>query len=212
MRYEAYRYLYPPRPETALAPTALPLLEAAGRWAQAKMNGTNCTIYVPPDGKAFAMGRHGPENKIGWQPGQRWSAYQAGLPGQGWRVFVGELLHSKGVGVKDTVYLFDLLVDDGDFLLGASYADRFARLEALCPQAQATDVTHKVVSDGVWLAVNHRHGFCEWFNSIRDMPGKPPIEGLCFKDPDAKLKLCVKPSSNAHGQAKCRRPAANVSF
>ena len=50
------------------------------------------------------MGRHGPDNKIVWQPGQRWQAYQAGLQGQGYYVFVGELLHSKGVGVKDMIY------------------------------------------------------------------------------------------------------------
>ena len=80
------------------------------------------------------------------------------------------------------------------------------------PGQRSGDATHKVVSDGVWLARNHSHSFAAWFAAIKDLPGKPPIEGLVFKDPTAKLWLCVKQTANVIGQAKCRRPAANLSF
>ncbi len=214
MRYDSYRYLWPPRPETAAAPNTLPLYERQGWWAQAKMNGTCTTIYVPPDRKTFAMGRHGPDNRIGWQPGERWAAFQRTLPGQDWYVFVGELLHTKGVGVRDTVYLFDLLVDDGNYLVGVTYHARWARLERLCEAfpAATTEDTHQVVTPGIWLAANHQHGFRDWFGSIRAIPGKPPVEGLVFKDPDAPLRICSRATANAIWQHKCRRETDHLSF
>jgi hypothetical protein len=220
MRYDTYRYLYPPRPETAAAPSTLQHYEQLGWWAQAKMNGTCTTIYVgSSDGigrASFAMGRHGPDNRLGWQPGPRWLDLQQQLPGTGWYVFVGELLHSKGVGVRDTVYLFDLLVDDGEYLVGVPYRERFERLRRLCHDANSIpsdrQSTHTVVSSGVWLAENHAHSFNDWFASIRDLPGKPPVEGLVFKDPKARLLPCGSASANAKGQHKCRRATDHLSF
>lgn len=215
MRYDRYRYLYPPRPETAAAPTTLSSYEAQGWWAQAKMNGTNTTLYVPPDRKSFAMGRQGPENRIGWQPGDRWASFQHSLPGAGWYVFVGELLHSKGVGVRDTLYLFDILVDDGEYLVGATYRQRSHRLAALCKLFAAepwVEHTHQVIAPGVWLAASHGHSFAKWFAAIRNLPGKPPVEGLVFKDPRARLLLCGTATANAKWQHKCRRATDHLSF
>jgi hypothetical protein len=214
MRFTEYRYLFPPRPETAAAPTTLSLYETQGWWVQAKMNGTCCTLYVPPDRNSFAMGRHGPENRLGWQPGARWKALQARLPGEGWYVLVGELLHSKGVGVRDTVYLFDLLVDDGEYLIGAPYRDRHQRLARLCELTgpHQFEPLYTVITPGVWLAVNHEHDFPSWFTAIRNVPGRPPIEGLVLKLPDAKLLPCGLASANSKWQAKCRVATNNLSF
>lgn len=214
MRFDQYRYLYPPRPEIAAAPNTLHLFETMGWLAQAKMNGTNCTIYIGPEGQCFAMGRHGPDNPLQWQPGAPWRAFQATLPGDGWYAFVGELLHSKGVGVRDTVYLHDLLVDDGEYLIGATYSQRWHRLAALCRvfAAESVEATHTVVTPGVWLATPHRHSFPAWFDAIQALPAKAAVEGLVFKDPEAKLALCSRASANSRGQHKCRVPSTNVAF
>jgi hypothetical protein len=215
MKFSEYRYLYPPRPETAASSPTLHVYEAQGWLAQAKMDGTNCTIYVPPDRKSFAMGRHGPDNRLQWQPGARWDAFQAHLPGKGWYVLVGELLHSKGVGVRDTVYLFDMLVANGEYLIGETYRDRYRRLEQLCRAMSGEcffEFTHTVVMPGVWLAVNRARGFPAWFTAIRNMPGKPAIEGLVLRQPDAKLLPCIKASANAKGLHKCRVATKHLSF
>lgn len=215
MRYDTYRYLYPPRPERAGAPSTLHNYEAQGWLAQAKMNGTCCTIYVSPDSDSFAMGRHGPDNKIVWQPGNQWRDFEQHLPGKGWYVFVGELLHSKGVGVRDTIYLFDMLVENGQYLIGSSYHERYRKLENLCkfvPGDKSVEHTHSVVAPGVWLATNHAHSFSKWYNSISNMPGKPPIEGLVFKNPSAKLLPCGTASANSKWQQKCRRATDHLSF
>jgi hypothetical protein len=211
MKYESFRYLWPPRPETKIAPTDLGVIESMGWWGQAKMNGTCCTIYVDGSGASVAMGRHGPEHKLDWQPGKPWQAFAASLPGKGYYVFVGELLHSKGVGVKDTIVLFDLLVEDGDYLVGKSLRERFARLERLLKAYNSEPqiaMTHREYNQGVWLVENHGRAFRLWF----DAEAPAMVEGLVFKNPNAPLRLCARAKDNSGWQVKCRKPKANVSF
>jgi hypothetical protein len=217
VKYLDYRYLFPPRPETAAAPTTLNQYEDRGWLAQAKMNGTCCTIYVSSTGTSFAMGRHGMSNRLNWQPGEKWQEFQRHLPGKGWYVFVGELLHSKGVGITDTIYLHDLLVDDGEYLVGETYLERYQRLLNICDLVPAIESTlspynvRRIVTPGVWLALNHRQDFREWYNSINKMPGHA-VEGLVFKQPHSKLVPCGTPSANSKWQHKCRRTTKNLSF
>ena len=212
MNYTEFRYLWPPRPETKIAPTDLGVIEGMGWWGQAKINGTCCTIYVDAStGASVAMGRHGPDHILDWQPGIAWEAFTASLPGKGWYVFVGELLHSKGVGVKNTIVLFDLLVEDGDYLVGKTLYDRFDRLERLLKAYNSEpqiELTHREYNQYVWLITNRARAFRLWF----DAEAPAMVEGLCLKDKNAKLRLCSKASANAGGQVKCRKPKANVSF
>ena len=212
MKYDSYRYLWPPRPDQKVAPTDLHHLQQMRWWGQAKMNGTLCTIYVPADASEppVAMGRHGPDNRLVWQPGSAWGAFSDTLA-PGWHVFVGELLHSKGVGVRDTIVLFDLLVEDGEYLVGMSYRDRHHRLAALLNfynSDPCIELTHREYNEGVWLIENRARMFKEWF----DAPAPAMVEGLVFKNPDAPLKLCSRAASNSAWQYKCRRPKANLSF
>jgi hypothetical protein len=210
MKYDSFRYLYPPRPETKIAPTDLGVIEKQGWIGQAKMNGTLCTIYVSNDG-SVAMGRHGPDHVLDWQPGAPWQDFTNTLEGSGWYVFVGELLHSKGVGVRDTIVLFDLLVEDGDYLVGKSYGVRLARLTQLLNiygQPRRLELTHREYNEGVWLIESRARAFREWF----DAPAPAMVEGLVFKQCDAKLQLCSRATANKNWQVKCRKPKANVSF
>jgi hypothetical protein len=163
------------------------------------------------------MGRHGPDNKLTWQPGERWQEFQRHLPGKGWYVFVGELLHSKGVGVRDTIYLHDILVDDGNYLIGETYAERYERLASLCNEMPGIELSLSeytsqiVICPGVWLTVNHQESFTDWYREINAMETNAAVEGLVFKNPNAKLAPCT-PRNNGAGQHKCRRTTKNLSF
>lgn len=213
MRFEQYRYLWPPRPETATAPANLRFYEAQGWWAQAKLNGTCTTLYVPPVGGTIAMGRHGPEHRLKWQPGDRWEQFRRRLPNGQWFVFVGELLHTRGVGITDTVYLFDILVDRGEYLVGQTYAERWRRLSRLCDaHPYPKEGTHSVVTPGVWVAANHATGYAAWPEAIRSSPAKSAIEGIVLKKPNAELRPCGSASANARWQHKWRRPTDHLSF
>lgn len=208
MIYTEYRYLYPPRPERAIAPTNLAQIEAMGWWGQAKMNGTCCTIYVSPERQSVAFGRHGVEHRLDWQPGPRWDAFVSTLPGKGWYVFVGELLHSKVKGgPRDTVYLFDILVNDSHYLIGKKYRDRYCKLQDLC-DVDSSDQIYSVVTPGVWIANNQTTDFGKLFAN----PHENAVEGLVFKNPEASLLTCGRATSNQSWQVKCRYAKANLSF
>jgi len=209
--YNHFSYLYPPRPEKLIAPTNLAQIEALGWWAQAKLNGTCCTLYVTPERKTVAVGRHGPGNHLAWQPGPQWDAFVETLPVVGgWWVFVGELLHSKvRGGPRDTVYLFDMLVSDSQYLLGSKYRQRYEMLQELCDFTEPdADNNYRVVTPGVWLASNRTSGFGKLFSA----PSEPIVEGLVFKNPDAALLTCAHATNNQGWQIKCRYAKANLSF
>lgn len=218
MNYLSWRYLWPPRPETAVAPDMLHHYEEMGWWAQAKMNGTNCTLYVS-DRATVARGRHGPEHQLAaWSPGTRWQAFADTLPTGERYVFCAELIHSKVKGgPRDTLYLHDLLVADGDYLVGRDYRFRYNALRKLCERfadigrivgTETSEHTHTVFGPGIWLARNHANSFRDLF----DMPASAMVEGLVLKQPDATLALCSSATSNGAWQVKSRRSTAHISF
>lgn len=210
MQYDSFRYLFPPRPERKIAPTDLRQFEKRGWWAQAKFDGTNCTLYVAPNRVTIQRGRHGDEAIKNWEPGERWNAFARSLPGDSWWVFVAELLHTKGTG-RDTVVLHDMLVADGEYLVGHPYQSRHGgvrqRLHSYT-SSFALDANKTIYGPGLWLANCHAHSFTEWFDAAPEQG----IEGLVFKNPAAPLMPCVRKSSNAGWQVKCRLPTANKSF
>ena len=210
MRYADFKYIYPPRPETAVPPSALDELEQRGWWGQPKLNGTNCLLFVAPAqaGKRATLqrGRHGDTPIKSWSPGANWNRFAERLPA-GWCVLHGELLHTKGTG-RDTVYLHDMLVLNGEYLVGTTYRARYEQLQRLCSGA-VPRADHLDVLAGIWLAPIYLAGLRGEWERLRGTPG---VEGLVAKDPAAKLALCCRPSSNSAWQVKSRFPAANVSF
>jgi len=204
--YNSYRYLYPPRPEIAIEPELLNSL--VGRyWLQAKKDGTNNVMAITPDRQIIAMNRHHQEHKA-WRP--TGSTYEAvrhafvDLPGKGWYYFVAELLHSKGGGFRNINYINDILVADGQYLVGTTFADRQRLLlELFRPTQLSPTGSHYVLDGHTFLAVNHTDRFHDLFRLFLDA-GE---EGVVLKDPNAKLSWCSSPTANAKWQRKCRRPS-----
>ena len=212
MKYLDYRYLWPPRPCIAQAPNLLGAYQ--GYWAQAKMNGICLELAISPDREIIARTRHGDVAPSRWSPGAACDVFTTLLPGKGWYVFVGELLHT--LGVKDTVYLFDVLVDDGDHLVGTTHADRQQRLARAVQWPFAVnegpypgeDWSHVEISPGFWLTRNHS---CR-FRELWDQPPGPRVEGLVLKDPRTPLALCSNERSNSKGMVKFRYPTEQRNF
>lgn len=220
MRYDQYRYLWPPRPEQAQAATLLHTYEREGWWAQAKLNGQCLPLAIGPrigniPRQVLARTRHGDVESSKWTPGARIDALAASLPGDGWYVLVGEALYTNGL--RDTLYLHDVLVDDGDYLVGVTMADRQERLADLLgwPFVGPFVVgevsgpwSHAEIMPGIWLARNHLTGF-RWLWDHRPFLH---VEGLVLKDPNAPLRLCASEKANSAGLAKCRYTTKTLSF
>jgi hypothetical protein len=207
MDYSDWQFLYPPRPDIAIPKALLGSYEKDGWVAQVKLNGTCSVMGIAPHrGSMKAWNRHG-ETHSAWQPSSiNLNAFQ-NLPGDGYYVFVAELLHSKG-NYKNINYIHDILVADGDFLLGYTMTERQDLLQSLFPTEDTGSVSHTVIDDNTWLVKNHTTGFSSLFDNLDD----DAYEGLVMKQPNKALAFCLKEKSNSDGQVKCRRPSKNYHF
>lgn len=210
VRYDSFSYLWPPRPESAVAPLVLKSLEKRGWIAQVKKNGTCSVIFVSPDKKVTAMNRHNEEHKA-WTPTPEVMADFARLPGNGWYVFVGELLHNKisSAALKNIHYVHDVLVANGEYLVGRTQEQRQDILHDLLMTDDAVETaSHYVVSPYLWIPVEYEADFAGLFASLKD----DEDEGIVMKDPNQKLVFCSRQKANVAGQVKCRRTHKNFSF
>ena len=208
MSYDAYRFLWPPRPERAAPPQLMGFYQRRGWTAQVKKNGTCTVIFARGDTVIFKT-RHNDDHKA-WSPQPSHFAFFAGR--DDWNVYVAELLHSKGPLVKNHLYLFDILVSDGQELIGTTLPDRQQILRDRFPSPMAD-----IVGSRAGLGARMIEQDVSQAAPIADPSTLWPMlgaldEGFVFKDPTAKLAACVVPTSNGAWQTKIRRPHTNYSF
>lgn len=207
MKYERFSYLYPPRPDNPIDPGSLWNIEQRGWSAQYKKNGQCSVVAVSPERKLTIMNRHKAPHKNWSAPAGAAAAFQK-LPGAGWYVFVGELLHAKGIGVKDTHYLFDILVADSKFLFGSTFHDRVPLLNGLFPDTREEAYSHRVIDDHTWVARTFEGNLL----GLYDQAVLAGDEGIVMKDPNGVLSLCTREGANNGWQLKCRSPTKNFRF
>lgn len=202
-----FTYLSPPRPERAIPPAMLAFYEQLGWFAQLKKNGTCSVIYVSPEKEVTGYGRHGAEKHRSWSFTENSRKAFETLPGSGWYVFVAELMHSKVPGIRDTNYVHDILVSDGKYLLGTTYAQRLKIINQLLVGPDCTlEPGYWKKSDHLWIVRNFRENFAELFASLqkKDGAGKdlhPGDEGLVLKNPSGLLSV----KNNGEWAVKCRK-------
>ena len=214
MDYKEFSYLFPPRPEHKVARGLLSHYERLGWHAQVKKNGT-CTVIFAKGDQVIFKTRHAEEQKSGddhkmWTPKQAHVDFFRGF--DKWNVFVAELLHSKTPHIKDDLYIFDQIVQDGNHLVGTTFSERQAGLRlryAPLIEAHKKDARPDQlrVHQHVCLAKNFKGRFDKLFDAL-----KPEEEGLVMKKPDARLEACFKVTSNAAWQVKSRVLHKNYSF
>jgi len=198
-------FLYPPRPEKAIMPDMLRMMEMEGFSAEIKKNGT-CSVLEYNEGHLDAWTRHNELHKA-WKPDMATPCLRKLGLLNGKNVLVGELLHSKGNGHTDTMYLFDILIHEGKNLIGLTLAERRQILHTLW-EFKGETYSHYIVDDRLWVAKPYVSGFRELFDGIVN----PEDEGLVLKNPQAKLQPCFKNGLNAGWQVKCRKATKNYSF
>jgi hypothetical protein len=200
--YDQYAYLWPPRPENKIPPTALAFYQNKGFWSQTKKNGT-CTVIFSNGKEVIFKTRHNDDHKL-WTPQEDHKEFFSVR--RGWNVYTGELLHSKVTGgPKNELYLFDILVSDGQYLIDSTFAERQDLLHKRWNGKFEGDRVR--VAPRITVAVSADDHFEDRFNNL-----KREDEGLVLKDPKAKLRPCFKADSNSSWQIKCRIAHKNYSF
>lgn len=208
--YNEFKFLYPPRPENAIAPHLMGYYEAQGWVAQYKKNGTNTIIAIGPDKEIILKTRHGEDHKAWSLTDSLADSLRDLFPEREWFVLCAELMHSKTPTIKDSLYIHDCLVWNSKFLLGSTFLSR----NLLLTERLATNVETKshylVDSTGkLWFAKLLTKDFLGTFQSIKD----PQVdEGLVLKNPHGKLSLCLTPKANQSWSVKCRHETKNYRY
>lgn len=200
MDYLEYQYLYPPRPEQAIPQQMLKMFASRGYSAQVKKNGT-CTMIFSLEDVIFKT-RHNDDHKA-WS-GDFLKPFFHRFRGS---VFVGELMHSKVSGIRDQLYLFDIIVWEHNHLVNSSFTNRQALLQDLLGTGDQTWDAVRVHEN-----VSYLQNICstDIVDSWHKLSGSD--EGLVLKDPNSKLLPCFRQSANSGWQIKCRKPSKNYSF
>lgn len=219
-----WRYLWPPRPTSAVLPQSFPYLANQGYEVQFKLNGACAVIGLGPNDRVELWNRH--EEPLQWNaPAEVIRTLRQMFPDRDtWTVLVAELLHSKvkqdNGGVRDTLYLHDILVHAGHSLVGMPYAFRHRLIMGAAVWVGETErhltpgadfnFAALMLTPRVWIACNYSGRMAG--DLYRSIDPKGIAEGIVLKDMSAALEPCVQESSNSDWSAKCRYATKNLAF
>lgn len=211
MKYKAFNYLYPPRPANAIPHTNLQDWDNSVMLAQPKMNGSNCVIFMN-ETQLFVMNRHA----------QRLTNFRIAKDeimqlhrGSGWMVLNGEYLNKSKVDETGQVFnhkliIFDILVNESDYLIGSTFKERVELLDSLYSTNSSDKQYLFSVSPSVYRVKSYQSEFLDLFNSLTSRGSL--VEGIVMKRKGAKLEIGNTSNNNSKSQVKCRVATKNYKF
>lgn len=218
MKYDSFRYIYPPRPVQTIQWTELPKYDNGQFIAQPKYNGSCCVLFLNEDSMRV-MNRHNGLISSNYNEIDLRGLYS----GKGWMVICGEFLNKNKKGEDNNPFnlkfiIWDILVYDGNYMIGSTISERLTLLENLFPTTSSIVVGSAIKSfnhlnvtryTNVFKAPTYSGYFPELYQSIVDTD---LYEGLVLKRKDAKLNFGFSEKNNNEWQIKCRKPTKNYDF
>jgi ATP-dependent DNA ligase len=219
MKYDTFRYIFPPRPEYKVQPSELPTFKE--NWVcQPKYNG-DCVVIFTNGSETHVYNRRKEvySKKLGFD------LKELSYLSPEWFVFVGENLNPKrklgedGTMVTDRVVLFDCLVANSKYLLGYTLWERIKIIHTLFEpfalsigedgKLDGTDLMMQTDIEGLYIATT----FCTDLHICFDRLSQIDIcEGLVVKDSNAPLLPAFNEKNNELWQFKCRKPTKLYNF
>jgi ATP-dependent DNA ligase len=210
LKYPVFQYIFPPRPATEMkyqSDLFLKLQNAPGWIAEVKANGQRNMIFIDPAGQVFFWNRHNGKHK-NYKLIPKWlndeiSGVFKVQPGE-WSVIDGELLHNKDSAVKDTLYVWDVLVLNGVHLIGEMLAERKAKLIGLTSgfaDAQSSEFIRRITPH-IWVAETIPQD--QW-DSWPELTKRSWIEGFVIKNLSRPLEMGLRSDNNGSWQIRCRK-------
>jgi ATP-dependent DNA ligase len=206
MKFENYRYIYPPRPKNAINPDDLTFWDNNSLLAQPKLNGSNTTIYTNGE-QVIIMNRHGARLTNFQIPLDEIKSLYRGVRGQ-WLVINGEYLNKskqdeRGITFNHKLIIFDILVYKSDYLVGQTFQQRVHLLDELYGKNDSEKSYLYSISDNVYRVKSFDTGFKSLFDQLTPID---MIEGLVMKRKNAKLEIGNTENNNTKSQLKARKP------
>ena len=211
MKYPKYRYIFPPRPKNAVPQSELFSWDNGSMIAQPKLNGSNATIYT--NGlEVFTMNRHGDRlTRVEIKNEEILSLYKGT---GGWSAFNGEYMNKSqndetGRPFNHKFVIFDILVLEGNYLVGTTFEQRVAILNDLYGQVDCEKEHLYGISENIYRVKSYNGGFLDLYNDLIKID---MYEGLVMKRKNAKLELGTNEMNNVKSQLKCRKPTKNYAY
>lgn len=223
MKYESFKkngYIYPPRPEYKCPLDDLHKYDNGQYLGQPKYNGMAIAVFT--NGTELEVYNRYKERMALLSANSKIEFRKLALTSN-WYVYVGEFLN-KGkygeTGVKESnkFIIWDVLVYDGQYLIGSTLSERLDLLESIfpCNRARVTDKAMEVYDhlcctnlNGIYKAPTYMGNFTELYKQIVKVD---LYEGLVLKKKDSKLSFGMQELNNHDWQIKCRKETKNYSF
>lgn len=212
MKYDKFRYLFPPRPKNPIDPSELDFFDNGTLFVQPKINGSNCVLFT--NGKqTLSMNRHN-SRLNGFSIGENeLNSLYRGNEGE-WLVLNGEWLNKSKKDESGNVFnhkliIFDILVYKSDYLVGSTFSERIDILSDLYGEVESDKDYLYSVSENVYRVKNYQSNFKEVFNKLSHID---MIEGLVLKRKGAKLEIGNTENNNTKSQLKARKPTKNYKY
>jgi ATP-dependent DNA ligase len=211
MKYSNYRYIYPPRPKNAIPSSDLNSYDNGTMLAQPKLDGSNCLIFT--DGKTVkVMNRHSqPITRFEIPTEEILSLYKGS---GGWTVINGEYMNKSkrdetGNTFNHKFVIFDILVNDGDYLIGKTFDQRVKILDEMFDTIESEKQYLYSISVNVFRVKTYTERFLDNFERLVriDM-----VEGLVMKRKNARLEIGNTELNNVNSQLKSRKPTKNYKY
>ena len=209
-KFNNYRYIYPPRPKNPSLPSEIDKWDNDTMLAQPKMNGSNCVIFM--DGtNVHVMNRHNQRlTNFQLDKDELLSLYS----GEGWMVINGEYLNKNKSDETNRSFnhkfvIFDILVYNGDYLVGKTFQERVDLLDSLYGTKDSEKWYLISVTENVYRVKTYYNGFSKLFGELIKID---VIEGLVGKRKNARLELGISEDNNSRSQVKFRKPTKSYKF
>lgn len=211
MKYEKFKYIYPPRPKNAVPLSEIDNWDNGSMIGQPKMNGSNMTAYLRND-DIIIMNRHG----------QLLSNYVIGNSeikelyrgNGGWTILNGEYLNKQKCDENGNFFnhkfvIFDILSIDGDHLIGKTFSERIELLDNLYGVINSEKDYLYSISENVYRVKSYLNGFKDLFDRLSKID---IIEGLVCKRRNGRLENGIVVDNNSRSQIKFRKPTKNYRY
>ena len=203
MKYKDFDYIFPPRPEIKAPRRSIENIERLGFIAQPKLNGS-CAILFTDGEKVKFMSRHKDYFTKENIPLEELKKLNKG---KGLTVLVGENLNkskrdSTGHIFNDKFVVFDILIHNGEYLLGKTFDHRQKLLDDLY-ETSYHDKWLSKISDNVLRVKNVDNANDKW----EELTSIDMYEGFVFKKKLGTLESGIKRNNNTTWQVKIRKPS-----
>lgn len=211
MLYKTFRYIYPPRPKNAVAPSDLPFWDNGSMIAEPKLNGSNCILFISPE-KVYAMNRHNQSLTMFNLTKEEIDSIYRGTGG--WMVVNGEYMNKSqsdenGAVFNHKLVIFDILVLDSNYMVGSTFKQRVELLDELYGTEECDKPFLYGISENVYRVKYYLDGFSKLYE---DLVKIDMYEGVVLKRANAKLELGISEMNNVKSQIKCRKKTLNYRY